>query len=157
MSSIRSNLQEIHLYYTERENEIRAASKLNGGRTDGILPIKVNGTYFPMHSGYVFDLKKVYETEPVRTLSGQISVFPAKFFVPYFTVNYALITLDTYYEMMQRLQVDENEVFYYDSFNKKYKLGRFYVQQPTISNFIAVEGKYKYVKDLQLVFTGTLN
>lgn len=157
MSSIRLDWQDIQQYYTERENEIKGTSTLNGVTTDGILPIKVDGAYFPMHSGYVFDLKKVYQTEPVRTLSGQISVFPSKIFVPYFTVNYALITLDTYYEMMKRLQVDENVVVYYDSFDKQYKTAKFYAQQPTISNFIAVEGKYKYVKDLQLVFAGTLN
>lgn len=157
MSTFGLDWQQIQEYYTEREDNIKGTSTLDKVATDGILPIKVDGSYFPMHSGYVFDLKKVYESEPQRALNGQISVFPTKVFIPYFTINYSLISLDNYYEMMKRLQEDENVVVYYDSFDKKYKTAKFYVQQPTISNFIAVEGKYKYVKDLQLVFAGTLN
>ena len=157
MSSFRLDWQEIQAKYTARENEIKGASTLDKAVTDGILPIKVDEAYFPMHSGYVFDLKKVYESEPVRTNSGQISVFPSKVFIPYFTVRYALVSLDNYYEMMKRLQEDENVVVYYDSFDKKYKTAKFYAQQPTISSFIALEGQYKYVKDLEIVFAGTLN
>jgi hypothetical protein len=157
MSTFRLDWQEIQSYYADRENQIKGSSLLQDVITDGILPIKVDGVYFPMHSGYVFDLKKVYESEPQRAINGQISVFPSKVFIPYFTINYSLLTLDNYYEMMKRIQVDENIVQYYDSFDKKYKTAKFYVQQPSISSFIAQDGKYKYVKDLQLVFAGTLN
>jgi hypothetical protein len=157
MSTFGLNWEDIQEYYTKRENEIRGSLALDKVETDNILPIKVDGVYFPMQSSYVFDLKKVYTSEPVRTLSGEIPVFPAKIFVPYFTINYRLLTLDNYYEMMKKLQSDENVVVYYDSFDKKYKTAKFYVQQPSLSDFIAIDGKYQYVKDLQLVFAGTLN
>lgn len=126
-------------------------------QTKKVKSIVVDGYAFPMHSSYIFDLKKVYTEEPARSLNGSIPVFPSKIFVPYFTIKWAILKLDKYYEIMKRIAVDENVVEYYDSFAGEYKTARFYVQQPTISDFIAIDGDYEYVKDLQLVFAGTLN
>lgn len=126
-------------------------------QTKKVKSIVVDGYTFPMHSSYIFDLKKVYTTEVARTLDGSIPVFPTKIFVPYFTIKWAILKLDKYYEIMKRIAVDENTVEYYDSFAGEYKTAKFYAQQPTISDFIAVDGDYQYVKDLQLVFAGTLN
>lgn len=125
--------------------------------TNKVLPIVVDGYTFPMHSDYVFDLKKVYTEEPSRTLSGSIPIFPSKIFVPYFTVTYAILPISKYYEMMNRIQKDENVVQYYDTFVGEYKNAKFYAQQPTLSNYIALKGNYTYIKDLKIVFSGTLN
>jgi uncharacterized repeat protein (TIGR02543 family) len=125
--------------------------------TKKVQPIVVDGYTFPMHSAYIFDLKKVYTTEVARTLDGSIPVFPSKIFVPYFTIKWAILKIEKYHEMMQRIEQDENVVQYYDSFAGEYKTAKFYAQQPTIADFIAIDGDYQYVKDLQLVFAGTLN
>lgn len=122
-----------------------------------VLPIIVDGYTFPMHSDYVFDLKKVYTEEPSRTANGSIPVFPSKLFIPYFSITYAFVTIDKYNEMMSKIQSDEVTVQYYDSFSNEYKTAKFYAQQPTISNYLALNGKYVYVKDLQINFAGTLN
>ena len=122
-----------------------------------VKAIIVDGYKFPMHSDYVFDLKKVYTEEPSRTLNGSIPVFPSKIFIPYFTISYDIVPIKTYYEMMQRLQRDENVVEYYDSFAGEYKTSKFYAQQPTVSQYIALKGEYTYVRDLKIVFSGTLN
>lgn len=125
--------------------------------TQKVNPIVVDGYKFPMHSDYVFDLKKVYSEEPSRNLDGSIPVFPSKLFIPYFTITYAIVPIKTYYEMMTKLQTDENVVQYYDAFAGEYKTAKFYAQQPTISQYITLKGEYTYVKDLKIVFAGTLN
>lgn len=125
--------------------------------TKKVKSIVVDGYTFPMHSSYIFDLKKVYTTEVERTLDGSIPVFPTKIFVPYFTIKWSILKLDKYYEIMNKIERDENVVEYYDTFAGEYKTAKFYAQQPTISDFIAIDGDYRYVKDLQIVFAGTLN
>lgn len=122
-----------------------------------VKPIVVDGYTFPMHSAYIFDRKKVYSSDVKRTLNGAIPVFPAKIFVPYFTIKWSVLKIDKYREMMERIESDENVVEYYDSFDCEYKTAKFYAQQPTLSDFIAINGDYQYVRDLQIVFAGTLN
>lgn len=119
--------------------------------------IVVDGYKFPMHSDYVFDLKKVYTEEPSRTLNGSIPVFPSKLFIPYFTITYAIVPIKKYYEMMNKIQTDEQVVTYYDSFAGEYKTDKFYAQQPSIDGYIALQGEYTYVRNLKIVFAGTLN
>ena len=126
-------------------------------QTKKVKSIVVDGYAFPMHSSYIFDLKKVYTEEPARSLNGSIPVFPSKIFVPYFTIKWAILKLDKYYEIMNKIERDENVVEYYDTFAGEYKTAKFYAQQPTISDFIAIDGDYQYIKDLQIVFAGTLN
>ena len=125
--------------------------------TKDIKPIKVDGYTFPMHSDYFFDLKKTYKESPTRGLDGKIARFPDKFFVPYFTVKYAVLNVDAYQQMMSKLQNDEQVVEYYDGFTKEYRTAKFYVQQPTYNRLYGMKQQYHYVLDLELIFSGTLN
>lgn len=132
-------------------------TSLDGVASDIVLPIKVNGVYWSMHSDYFFDLKKVYTKEPPRALDGSIKAFPEKFFVPYFKIKYAVIFVSDYYKVMRDIMADEVEVQYYDSFDRVYRVAKFYAQQPTYSTLYTMKGKYQFVQDLEIIFAGTKN
>ena len=83
-----------------------------------------------MHTDYLFEKQKVYTKEPKRGLTGAIDSFPEKFFVPYFTVTYAVLPMQEYSEMMRTLSVDEVTVEYYDTWENKYETAKFYAQKP---------------------------
>lgn len=132
-------------------------TSLDGVASDIVLPIKVNGVYWSMHSDYFFDLKKTYTKEPKRGLDGSIKTFPEKFFVPYFKIKYAVIFVSDYYKVMRDIMADEVEVQYYDSFDRVYRVAKFYAQQPTYSTLYTMKGKYQFVQDLEIIFAGTKN
>ena len=156
MSLVRDNTFD-NSKWTTIESNIDLTSE-----TDAVLPIKVKGSdntwhWWAMHSDYFFDLKKVYKKEPQRTNSGRITVFPDKFFVPYFKVKFGVITMETYKAQMAQVMEDELTVQYYDSFDRKYKTAKFYAQQPTYNQLYTMKGDYNFVTDLEIVFSGTMN
>lgn len=127
-----------------------------------VQPLKFIGTAvgdytLPMPSDYKFELQKVYVEDPSRSNSGAISVFPDKFFVPYFTVTWNVIDFDKYAEIMKIIQVDELVTEYYDTNDKMYKRAKFYVQQPTYNKLYTMQREFQFVTNLQLVFAGTMN
>lgn len=117
----------------------------------------VDGETLPMHSTYAFELKKVYVEDPERTNTGAIPVFPDKFFVPYFTVTWAVLKIADYHRIMKLIERDENVVTYYDQNSGGYKTAKFYAQQPTYNKLYSMEKQYNMVLNLQIVFAGTLN
>lgn len=125
------------------------------------VDVDVNGHIgdytLPMPSDYKFEWKKTYVTEPTRNNSGAISVFPDKFFVPYFTVTWNVIKFDDYTKIMRYIRVDELKTRYYDPDNKRYTVSKFYVQQPTYNKMHTMEHQFQFVTNLQLVFAGTMN
>lgn len=125
--------------------------------TKHIEPIVVDGYTFPMHSEYFFDLKKIYNESPERTLGG-VMVFPSngKFFVPYFEVTYKAIKIEDYQQMMAKIQTDEQTVRFYDTFTKEYRVAKFYAQQPTYGSVFARRLNYDYVVDLKIIFSATM-
>lgn len=123
--------------------------------TKQVRPIVVDGYTFPMHSSYFFDLKKVYTKDPTRSLNGHMNTFPDKFFTPYFKVTYGAIPLDVYYQMMNKIQTNEQTVEYYDSFTGEYKAKRFYAQQPTYNQMYSLKQEYSYILNLELIFSAT--
>lgn len=126
-------------------------------KTNLVKPLKVDDELLPMHSTYAFELKKVYVEDPERTNTGAIPVFPDKFFVPYFTVTWAVLSIDNYHKIMRLIERDENRVEYYDQNVGEYKTAKFYAQQPTYNKLYSMEKKYNMVLNLQIVFAGTLN
>ena len=124
--------------------------------TKSIEPIVCDGFIFPMHSKYVFELKKVYTEEPARQINGQINYFPPKFFVPYFTIGWDILSVDRFTNIMNYIARDELIVEYYDTFSGTYKKDKFYAQQPTYSGIICQKGEYEYIQGLEIVFAGTL-
>ena len=140
--------------------------RLYNGRGKEILPLKVNGVYFPMHTDYLFEKKKTYTVEPERGLTGQISSFPEKFFVPYFTVTYSVLPIEEYSAMMKALAVDEVTVEHYDTWENRYTTAKFYAQQPEMTKMQPMvfkkndgsgnEVKYGFVQNTSIVFAGTL-
>jgi uncharacterized repeat protein (TIGR02543 family) len=124
--------------------------------TKSIEPIICDGFIFPMHSKYVFELKKVYTEEPERQINGQINYFPPKFFVPYFTIGWDILSVDKFTNIMNYIARDELIVEYYDTFSGTYKKDKFYAQQPTYSGIICQKGEYEYIQGLEIVFAGTL-
>ena len=130
--------------------------------TNDVYPIRLIGTVIgdvtlPMPSDYKFELQKVYIEEPSRSNSGAIAVFPDKFFVPYFTVTWNVMLWNNYAQLMRLIQVDELQVEYYDTNEQKYKHSMFYVQQPTYNKAQTMQKQFKFVTNLQLVFSGTMN
>lgn len=124
---------------------------------NSVRALVIDGEVLPIHSSYMFELKKVYVEEPTRVNTGAIPVFPDKFFVPYFTISWDVLTIAQYRQIMHLIEVDENEVIYYDSYDNTYKTSRFYAQQPTFNKLYSMEKKYNMVLNLQIVFAGTLN
>lgn len=124
---------------------------------NSVKPLKVDNEYLPMHSSYSFELQKVYVSEPSRNNSGQIAVFPDKFFVPYFTVTWAVLSMENYKKIMKLTERDENTIEYYDSTDNSYKTAKFYAQQPTFNQLYSMKKQYNMVINLQIVFAGTLN
>lgn len=124
--------------------------------TKGIEPIICDSFTFPMHSKYVFELKKVYTEEPARQINGQINYFPPKFFVPYFTIGWDIMDIQKFTNIMHYIARDELIVEYYNTFSGKYDTDKFYAQQPTYSGIICKDGDYEYIQGLEIVFTGTL-
>lgn len=122
-----------------------------------IEPIVCDGFIFPMHSHYVFELKKVYTAEPERQLNGQINYFAPKFFVPYFTIRWDILTIEQFVNISRYVQKNEILVEYYDTFSGSYKKDMFYAQQPTYSEIICKKGNYEYIKGLEIVFASTLS
>lgn len=124
------------------------------------IDVDVNGTLgnytLPMPSDYKFEWKKTYVTEPTRNNSGAIT-FSDKFFVPYFTVTWNIISIDDYSKLMKYIMVDELKTRYYDPDNQEYKISKFYVQQPTYNKLYTMEHKFQFVTNLQLIFVGTMN
>ena len=94
--------------------------RLVNGIGQTVAPLEVNGYVFPMHSTYLFGRQKVYATEPSRGLTGKM-VFAEKFFVPYFTVTYGLLSIAEYSSMMKILEDDEVTVRYYDTWDNEYR------------------------------------
>ena len=125
--------------------------------SNSVKALVVDGETLPMHSTYAFELKKVYVEDPQRNNSGQIAVFPDKFFVPYFTVTWAVVSIDNYHKIMRLIERDENVVQYYDQHSGGYKTEKFYAQQPTYNKLYSMEKKFNMVLNLQIVFAGTLN
>ena len=119
--------------------------------------ISMNGVALPMPSDYHFEWKKTYIEEPSRNNSGAIAVFPDKFFVPYFTVQWNVMKIDDYSKLMGMIESDEQTVEFYDSYAQEYKTAKFYVQQPTYNKLWVRRMKFDFVQDLQLVFAGTMN
>ncbi len=111
----------------------------------------------PMPSDYKFEWKKTYVTEPTRNNSGQIAIFPDKFFVPYFTVTWNIIKFEDYTKIMRYIRLDELKTQYYDPDNERYTISKFYVQQPTYNKLYTMEQKFQFVTNLQLIFAGTMN
>lgn len=124
--------------------------------TKSIEPIVCDNFVFPMHSKYVFELKKVYTEEPTRQINGQINYFPPKFFVPYFTIGWNVVSVEQFTNIMRYVAKDELVVEYYDTVSGTYKKDKFYAQQPTYSSIIAKEGEYDLIQGLEVVFAGTL-
>lgn len=124
---------------------------------NSVKALVVDGVTLPMHSTYAFELQKVYVEDPSRTNSGTIPIFPDKFFVPYFTVSWAVISIENYKKIMKLIEKDENVVEYYDQTDNSYKTAKFYAQQPTYNKLYSMEKKYNMVLNLQIVFAGTLN
>ena len=122
-----------------------------------VKALVVDGETLPMHSTYAFELKKVYVEDPERTNTGAIPVFPDKFFVPYFTVTWAVLKISDYHKIMKLIERDENVVEYYDQNSGDYKTAKFYAQQPTYNKLYSMEKQYNMVLNLQIVFAGTLN
>lgn len=117
----------------------------------------VIGDYtLPMPSDYKFELKKVYVEEPNRNNSGAMQ-FPDKFFVPYFTVTWNILSIDDYSTIMRLIQVDELVTEYYDTNEQVYKQAKFYVQQPTYNQLYTMRQEFRFVTNLQLIFAGTMN
>lgn len=137
--------------------------RLVNGIGQEVQPLIVNGYVFPMHSTYLFERQKVYTTEPSRGLSGQISSFPEKFFVPYFTVTYAVLSMAEYSAMMKLLESDEVTVRYYDTWDNQYKTAKFYAQQPSMGSMgsrYEIDGSsvnYGFIQNTEIVFAGTNN
>lgn len=126
--------------------------------TDNLVkPLVVDGVTLPMHSTYAFELQKVYVSDPSRNNSGRVAVFPDKFFVPYFTISWAVISIENYKKIMKLIERDENIVEYYDQTDNSYKTAKFYAQQPTYNKLYSMEKRYNMVLNLQIVFAGTLN
>lgn len=126
--------------------------------TDNLVkPLVVDGETLPMHSAYLFELQKVYVEDPSRTNTGAIPVFPEKFFVPYFTVTWQVISVENYKKILKLTEKDENTITYYDSTDNSYKIAKFYAQQPTFQELYSLGGNYNIVRGLQIVFAGTLN
>lgn len=144
--------------------------RLYRGRGQEIRPLKVNGKDFPMHTDYLFEKQKVYTKEPKRGLTGAIDSFPEKFFVPYFTVTYAVLPMQEYSEMMRTLSVDEILVEYYDTWENKYETAKFYAQKPEMTkmqpmvfadyddygNYVGDVVEYGFIQNTTIVFAGTL-
>ena len=124
---------------------------------NSVKPLVVDGVTLPMHSAYLFELQKVYVEEPARSNVGSIPVFPEKFFVPYFTVTWQVISLENYKKILKLTETDENVITYYDSTDNSYKTAKFYAQQPTFQDLYSLGGNYFIVRGLQIVFAGTLN
>lgn len=124
---------------------------------NSVKALVVDGVTLPMHSTYAFELQKVYVEDPSRTNSGTIPIFPDKFFVPYFTVSWAVISIENYKKIMKLIEKDENVVEYYDQTDNSYKTAKFYAQQPTYNKLYSMEKKYNMVLNLQIIFAGTLN
>ena len=122
-----------------------------------VKPLVVDGEKLPMHSSYLFELKKVYVSENERTNTGAIPVFSEKFFVPYFTVKWAVLSMQDYKKISKLIEKDENVVEYYDQSDNSYKIAKFYAQQPTFKDLYAMKGNFNWVLDTQIVFAGTLN
>lgn len=141
--------------------------RLYNGRGKEILPLQVNGVDFPMHTEYLFEKQKTYTVTPERGFTGQISSFPEKFFVPYFTVTYNILPIEEYSRMMRALAVDEVTVRYYDTWENKYSVAKFYAQQPEMTKMQPMvfkkndgtgnEVKYGFIQNTTIVFAGTLN
>ena len=130
--------------------------------TRKVYPLRFIGSVIgdytlPMPSDYKFELKKVYVEEPTRNNSGQIAVFPDKFFVPYFTVTWNVMKFSDYAELMRLIQVDQIIAEYYDTNEEKYKQAYFYVQQPTYNKLYTMQQEFEFVTNLQLIFAGTMN
>lgn len=125
------------------------------------IDVDVNGSVgnytLPMPSDYKFEWKKTYVTEPTRNNSGAISVFPDKFFVPYFTVTWNIIKFEEYTKIMRYIRLDELKVRYYDPDNERYTISKFYIQQPTYNKLYTMEQNFNFVTNLQLIFVGTMN
>lgn len=125
------------------------------------IDVDVNGSIgnytLPMPSDYKFEWKKTYVTEPTRNNSGAISVFPDKFFVPYFTVTWNIIKFEEYTKIMRYIRLDELKVRYYDPDNERYTISKFYIQQPTYNKLYTMEQNFNFVTNLQLIFVGTMN
>lgn len=124
---------------------------------NSVKPLVVDGVTLPMHSAYLFELQKVYVEDPSRTNTGAIPVFPEKFFVPYFTITWQVITVENYKKILKLTEKDENIVTYYDSTDNSYKTAKFYAQQPTFQDLYSLNKNYYIVRGLQIVFAGTLN
>lgn len=124
---------------------------------NSVKALVVDGVKLPMHSTYSFELQKVYVSDPTRNNSGRISIFPDKFFVPYFTISWAVISVSDYKTIMKLIEKDENIVEYYDTTDNSYKIAKFYAQQPTFNKLYSMEKQYNVVLNLQIVFAGTLN
>lgn len=124
---------------------------------NSVKPLVVDGDTLPMHSAYLFELQKVYVEDPSRTNTGAIPVFPEKFFVPYFTVTWQVISVANYKKILKLTEKDENTITYYDSTDNSYKTAKFYAQQPTFQDLYSLGGNYNIVRGLQIVFAGTLN
>ena len=120
-------------------------------------PIVVDGVELPIPSEYKFELKKAYLSEPPRNNKGQITKFPTKFLIPYFTITYKVISADWYSKIMKMVESDTNIVRYYDSSNQEYKTAEFYIQQPSYNRVYTRKMMYNVVTDFQLVFVATLN
>lgn len=110
----------------------------------------------PMHSGYLFESKKVYAESPERTLIGNL-VFGEKFFVPYFTISWNYLEIEDFSRLMQVAETDEETVRYFDSFANKYKVAKFAIQQPTYNRLHYKNGEIIGVIGVEMVFDGTLN
>lgn len=136
--------------------------RLVNGIGQTVAPLEVNGYVFPMHSTYLFERQKVYATEPSRGLTGKM-VFAEKFFVPYFTVTYGLLSIAEYSAMMKILEADEVTVRYYDTWDNEYRYAKFYAQQPSMGSMgsrYETDGetvKYGYIQNTEIVFAGTNN
>lgn len=139
-------------HYYEIDND----GKTIDVETKGIEPIICDNFTFPMHSKYVFELKKVYTEEPARQINGQINYFPPKFFVPYFTIGWDILSVDKFTNIMRYIARDELIVEYYNTFSGRYDTDKFYAQQPTYSGIICRKGDYEYIQGLEIVFAGTL-
>lgn len=111
----------------------------------------------PMPSDYKFELQKVYVEEPERSNSGAISIFPDKFFVPYFTVTWNVMKMDDYSEILRFIQADQVMTEYYDTNEQEYKRAWFYIQQPTYNKLHTMQREFQFVTNFQLVFAGTMN
>lgn len=125
------------------------------------INVDVDGTIgnytLPMPSDYKFEWKKTYVSEPSRNNSGAITVFPDKFFVPYFTVTWNIMKADDYSKIMKYIRVNELLVRFYNPDDQTYENAKFYVQQPQYNKLYVMKQEFQFVTDLQLIFAGTMN